>query len=127
MPELILVVEDDRDLAEAMAMILELDGFATMVAHDGREALACVERQRPSLIVLDMLMPIMNGWDFARELDRRYGRVAPILVVTAAENAAARAREVAASDVLGKPFDAKTLVARVRALTARDDLQPRSS
>lgn len=118
MPEPILVVEDDRDLAEAMATILEINGYATMVAHDGREALALVEHRRPMLIVLDMLMPVMNGWEFARELDERYGRIAPILVVTAAENAAARAREVDATDVLAKPFDARTLLERVRALTS---------
>jgi DNA-binding response OmpR family regulator len=120
MPDLILVVEDDRDLAEAMATILEMNGYATMVAHDGREALALVGERRPALIILDMLMPIMNGWEFARELDDRHGRIAPILVVTAAENAADRAREVAAEDVLAKPFDAKTLVARVRSLASVD-------
>jgi DNA-binding response OmpR family regulator len=63
-----------------------------------------------------MLMPIMNGWEFAREFNARYGHAAPILVLTAAENANARAAEIDADGVIPKPFDTKQLLATIRSL-----------
>jgi DNA-binding response OmpR family regulator len=109
----VLVVEDEDDLAEALQLILETSGFEVEVARNGVEALRAVERRMPRLIVLDMLMPIMNGWEFAAEFDRRYGRAAKILVVTAADNPRQRAEEIGADAVLPKPFDIRSLLARV--------------
>ena len=110
----VLVVEDEPDLAEALQVILESSGFEVEVARNGREALRLVEGRMPGLIILDMLMPIMNGWEFAAEFEKRHGHASNILVVTAADNPRQRADEIGADAVLPKPFDIKALLARVR-------------
>src|SRR6476620_3075132 len=96
----VLVVEDDPDLAGVVRDILESVGYAVDVARNGLDALLQVERHMPAVIVLDMLMPVMDGWQFAREYHARYGRASPIIVVTAAEHARQRAAEISADDVL---------------------------
>lgn len=101
----ILVVEDDPDLLALLEMVLGEAGYAVRTASDGRAALERVAEEMPALILLDMRMPGMNGWEFAREFRARHGRRAPIVVVTAAENARARADEIAADGWLAKPFD----------------------
>jgi len=101
----VLVVDDDPDMLDTITMVLEAAGYATRTATNGREALDEVAEHTPGLILLDMLMPIMNGWECARELRGRYAHSLPIVVVTAAEHARMRAEEVDADDVLAKPFD----------------------
>ena len=119
MTEPILIVEDDADLAEVVQFALESRGFETSLARNGLEALAVVSDRMPSLIILDMMMPIMNGWEFAQEFRARFGHAAPILVVTAAENAKARAQEIDAEAVLAKPFAPSALIASVRRTLAQ--------
>ncbi len=101
----VLVVEDDQDLVSLLEMVLLDAGHAVRTAADGLEALERVEEAMPGLILLDMRMPRMNGWEFTREFRARHDRACPIVVVTAAENAAARAREIGADGWLAKPFD----------------------
>jgi len=101
----VLVVEDDPDLAALVQMIVADAGYDVVTACDGEQALARVEERMPGLILLDMRMPVMNGWEFAREFGSRFGKGAPIVVVTAAEDAQARAREIGADAWLEKPFD----------------------
>lgn len=124
-PHHVLVVDDDPDIAESVQLILELDGFEVETTANGREALAAIERRMPAVILLDMLMPIMNGWELAAELARRYPRRPPIIVVTAAEDARVRAEEVAAEDFLKKPFDVTMLRTKVREQLARSVHEPR--
>lgn len=100
----ILVVEDDPDLLFLVEMILAESGRRVRTAPEGRAALARVAEEMPGLILLDMRMPGMNGWDFAREFRSRHGRACPIVVVTAAENARRRAEEIGAEGWLSKPF-----------------------
>jgi DNA-binding response OmpR family regulator len=107
----VLVVEDDADLAALIEMILTDAGFAVRSAADGRQALARVAEKMPGLVLLDMRMPVMNGWEFAREFRARHGRAAPIVVVTAEENARLRAGEISADGWLEKPFELEDLVA----------------
>jgi DNA-binding response OmpR family regulator len=109
----VLVVEDDPDLLAVVEMILVDAGYRVRTARDGRTALERVGEEMPSLILLDMRMPVMNGWDFAREFRARHGRSAPIVVVTAAENARARAHEIDADGFLAKPFDLGDVIAVV--------------
>ena len=106
----VLIVDDDPDLVETIEMLLEAQGFRCRHAANGKEALAEVAIAIPSLVLLDMLMPIMNGWDTARELRARYGRGIPIVIVTAAEHAEARGDEIGADGVLAKPFDIQQLL-----------------
>jgi DNA-binding response OmpR family regulator len=101
----VLVVEDDTDLVSLMEMVLADAGYRVRTAPEGAAALARVAEEMPGLILLDMRMPGMNGWEFAREFRARHGHSAPIVVVTAAENARARAAEVGAEGWLSKPFE----------------------
>ncbi|GEJ56309.1 response regulator [Anaeromyxobacter diazotrophicus] len=109
----VLVVEDDPDLLSLVEMILRDAGHEVAVASDGLQALARVEERMPAVILLDMRMPVMNGWEFAREYRARYGHPAPIVVVTAAEDARARAQEIGADAWLEKPFDLDDVVRMV--------------
>lgn len=106
----ILVVEDEPEMADAMLRVLNLAGYAARSAGDGSEALAAVADRRPALVLLDILMPVMDGWQCARELRRRYGDSLPIVVVTAAEHARHRAAELGADAVLPKPFELRDLL-----------------
>ena len=112
----VLVVEDDPDLAALEAEVLAERGHEVEVAKNGREALAAVERKAPDLILLDMKMPVMNGREFAEEYRKRGPHTAPIVVVTAADDAQRRAAEVGASAWMGKPFDPEALVEKVASL-----------
>jgi CheY-like chemotaxis protein len=109
----VLVVEDDPDLAALVQMIVADAGYDVVTACDGEQALARVEERMPGVILLDMRMPVMNGWEFAREFRSRFGNGAPIVVVTAAEDAGARAAEIGADAWLEKPFDLDDVVRMV--------------
>ncbi|HEX2922834.1 MAG TPA: response regulator [Chloroflexota bacterium] len=109
----ILVIDDDHDLLTLVAFLLEGEGYRVLTASDGREGLARLEEEMPDLILLDMKMPVMNGWEFAREYHATYEVRAPVVVLTAAEDARKRAMEVGAAAWLGKPFDLDALVAMV--------------
>ena len=115
----ILVVEDDPDLAALEAELLEEHGHQVEVAYNGREALAAVERAAPDLILLDMKMPIMSGREFVEEYRRAQPSPAPIVVVSAADDAQVRAAEVGASGWIAKPFDPDVLVEKVMRLLPR--------
>jgi DNA-binding response OmpR family regulator len=109
----VLVVEDDQDLSALLDLVLSDAGYAVRVAGDGRAALRRVEEEMPGVILLDMRMPVMNGWEFAREFRARHGRACPVVVVTAAENARLRAEEIGADGWLAKPFDLDEVLAMV--------------
>jgi DNA-binding response OmpR family regulator len=109
----ILVVEDDPDLLALLAMILAEDGRRVRTARDGAAALDRASEELPGLVLLDMRMPGMNGWEFAREFRARWGRPCPIVVVTAAENARRWAEEIGADAWLAKPFDIDDVLALV--------------
>ena len=111
----ILVVEDEDDLRDLTAMSLEGEGFQVRTARNGLEALERVREHMPALILLDIKMPVMDGWAFASEFQARYGRSAPIVVITAAEHTARRAQEIGAAGWISKPFEYADLVSTVRA------------
>jgi CheY-like chemotaxis protein len=123
----VLVVEDDPDLLALLEMILADAGHAVRTAPEGAAALARVAEEMPGVILLDMRMPGMNGWDFAREFRARHGRACPIVVVTAAENARARAEEIGAEGWLSKPFELQDVLEIVeRQLAASTPAPPGS-
>ncbi|HEY7375855.1 MAG TPA: response regulator [Polyangia bacterium] len=106
----VLVVDDDPDMVEVMQTVLHDAGYETRAACNGRQALDVVAARMPALILLDMLMPVMNGWQFAREFHARYGVAAPIVVATAAEHVHSRGDAIDAADVLPKPFEVSDLL-----------------
>jgi len=115
----VLIVDDDVDMSDVVKSALEAEGYACRTVGNGREALAEVARATPGVVLLDMLMPVMNGRECARELRRTYGRNLPIIVMTAAEHADARRLELEADAVLAKPFDLQQLLHAVRAHLSR--------
>lgn len=109
----ILVVDDDEAILDVVADVLRFEGYPVETASDGVAALDAVERGRPALVLLDMRMPRLDGWGFARTLRER-GIELPILVMTAARDAAGWAEEIGAQGYLAKPFDIGELLDAVR-------------
>jgi CheY-like chemotaxis protein len=114
MPDaLILVVDDDPTIRAAVAELLEVEDYAVAVAANGMEALEIVARVRPRLVVLDMRMPVLDGWGSIRAL--REGEYQPqILAMSAAHDARRWADEVGATGHVSKPFEADDLFVAVR-------------
>lgn len=111
----ILVVDDDAAILATIGDILESEGYPVAAATNGAEALRAIERERPSLVLLDMRMPVLDGWGFARELRRR-GLPVPVLVMTAARDAREWAEEIGADGFLAKPFNLPELLDAVERL-----------
>ena len=106
----VLVVDDDPDMVEAMLLVLGQAHYPCRSAANGQQALDAVADRIPAVVLLDMLMPVMDGWQFEQELHARHGRDVPIVVVTAAEHGRARSHEVGADEVLSKPFNVSDLL-----------------
>ncbi len=121
----ILVVDDERHIVDLVRLYLDKEGFAVVTARDGREALQLAARHDPDLIVLDLMLPEMDGLEVTREL-RRTSDV-PILMLTARADDVDRivGLELGADDYLTKPFNPRELVARVKAILRRTDVTTR--
>jgi two-component system response regulator MprA len=117
---LVLVVDDDRGVREAVDRALRVAGFETDLAADGLQALAAIGRRPPDAVVLDVMMPAMDGLAVCRRL-RTAGDRTPVLLLTARDAVRDRVHglEAGADDYLPKPFDLDELLARLRALIRR--------
>lgn len=115
----VLVVDDDPFIREVVAELLDEEGFAVATADDGAEALRFVATVVPSVILLDMDMPIVDGREFAARYREMPGPRAPIVVITAAYDARLAAEEIGAQGHLAKPFQVDALVSMVRRLGGR--------
>jgi CheY-like chemotaxis protein len=112
-----LVIDDDAGIRDLLDLALADAGYAVALAADGAAALAMVDAVAPDVILLDMRMPVLDGWAFAAAYRRRPGRHARIVVMTAARDAPGSAAQIAATGYLAKPFDRAdllTCVARYR-------------
>lgn len=120
MPELILVVEDEPALQETLAYNLEKQGYRVETAGDGRVALETARRLKPDIIVLDIMLPAMDGIEVCKTL-RRESFSSPILMLTARDDEIDRVvgLEIGADDYLTKPFSMRELLARVKAQLRR--------
>jgi len=131
MPHKILVVDDDPDILDALTMILESQGYQVVTAQDGIEALANLKAEKPDLMILDLLMPKMDGFAVCKELqDPRWAkyRDIPILILTSVREEASRRRyeletglELDVDDYVEKPISPDTLLERVGRLIKRKE------
>jgi len=115
----VLIVEDDRNTAALVATYLEREGFRTVSAHDGEQALEMIRSHRPDFVILDIMLPKIDGWEVCRQL-RRFSDV-PILMLTAREEEIDRVAglSLGADDYVVKPFSPRELVERVKAILRR--------
>ena len=117
---LVLVADDDRAVREALERALQLHGYEVALASDGDTALSAVDTRTPDAVVLDVMMPGLDGLDVTRRL-RRQGNRIPILLLTARDAVGDRVEglDAGADDYLPKPYDLEELLARLRALLRR--------
>ena len=121
----ILIVDDERNIVDLLRLYLEKEGFATVSAADGEQALALHARHEPDLVILDLMLPKIDGFEVCRELRRRGDT--PILMLTARDDDidAIVGLELGADDYVTKPFNPRALVARVKAILRRTDVTNR--
>lgn len=128
MAKKILVVDDEKQIVDILRAYLEKEGYGVITAYDGREALDSARRDLPDLIILDLMLPEISGWDVCREL-RKESNV-PVIMLTARDDTTDKiiGLELGADDYVTKPFDPKEIVSRVRAVLRRSDgiSQPKS-
>lgn len=115
----ILIVDDDINICELLRLYLEKEGFSTVVANDGEEAINITKKENPDLILLDIMLPKMDGWQVCREI--RKTSLVPIIMITAKSETFDKVLglELGADDYVSKPFDTKEVVARVKAVLRR--------
>src|ERR1041384_8295910 len=100
---LVLVVDDDPDILQTLALCLSTEGYRVKMAANDKEALAALAAERPALILLDLLMPVMDGWQFVAEMDKRGQRAAPLLILSAHRAGQGHAAQLRADGVLAAP------------------------
>jgi len=116
----VLIVDDEPDVLLTLRMILEAEGFDTALAADGETALRRIDDEQPDVVLLDLMMPVLDGWYVLAELAGRTRR--PRVVVCSAKTATAdqqRARDLGADEYLTKPFDPDRLVTVICGVLAR--------
>ncbi len=116
-----LVIEDDKNIAELLRLYLEKDGFDVSIAADGGKGLQLAESESPDVVLLDIMLPVMDGWQVCREI-RRTSQV-PIIMLTAKGETYDKVSglEMGADDYVTKPFEVKELMARIHAVMRRTD------
>ena len=126
-PQTVLVVDDEETIAEAVQARLESEGYRVLVAGDGGKAIETAARERPDLVVLDLMLPGMDGLEVCKQLQR--DRWVPVLMLTARTEEADKIAgfAVGADDYLTKPFSLRELVVRVRAILRRVERIGRAS
>ena len=115
----ILVCDDDKNICELLRLYLEKDGFATVIANDGEQALEKFRVEQPELILLDIMMPKLDGWQVCREIRKKSD--CPIIMITAKGETFDKVLglELGADDYVTKPFDPKEIIARIKAVMRR--------
>src|SRR3954454_6476057 len=106
----LLVVDDDATIREMLDLVLSGEGYEVITAAHGAAALSLLDRMKPHAILLDMKMPVMDGWEFLKQYRQRPGAKVPVVVVTAAQDARRRAADVGADAYIAKPFAIDDLI-----------------
>ena len=117
--EKILVADDDRNICELLRLYLEKEHYSVAIANDGNEALAKFNAEPPGLVLLDIMMPGLDGWQVCREIRKKSS--CPIIMITAKGETFDKVLglELGADDYVVKPFDAKEIIARIKAVLRR--------
>ncbi|MBR0451434.1 MAG: response regulator transcription factor [Oscillospiraceae bacterium] len=115
----IMVVDDEKNICELIRLYLEKEGFAVTIANNGSDAIAMIRQNRPDLVLLDIMMPVIDGWEVCRQV-REFSQV-PIIMLTAKGETFDKVMglDLGADDYIVKPFDTKEVVARVKAVLRR--------
>ena len=119
MAKKILVVEDDKNIAELLRLYLEKDGFEVSIAYDGGKAVTKFEQEKPDLVLLDIMLPVLDGWGVCREI--RSTSKTPIIMLTAKGETFDKVAglDMGADDYIVKPFELKEVLARIHAVLRR--------
>lgn len=127
--EKIMVADDDKNICELLRLYLEKEQYTVVIANDGNEAIAKFNAEAPALILLDVMMPGLDGWQVCREIRKKSN--VPIIMITAKGETFDKVLglELGADDYVVKPFDAKEIVARIKAVLRRtvNGAQPEST
>ncbi len=117
----ILIVDDDENICELLRLYLKKDGFETIVANDGKQAVEYAKIHNPDLILLDIMLPQLDGWQVCREI--RKSSEVPIIMLTAKGETFDKilGLELGADDYITKPFETKEVVARIKAVLRRSN------
>ena len=123
----ILIVDDDENMCELLRLYLEKDGFETVVANDGEQAVDYAAKYTPDLILLDIMLPKLDGWPVCREI--RKSSDVPIIMLTAKGETFDKilGLELGADDYISKPFDTKEVIARIKAVLRRSSDKDKAS
>ena len=117
--EKILVVDDDKNICDLLKLYLDKEGYKVILAHDGEEAMVKFNSLKPDIILLDIMLPVMDGWQTCLEI-RKTSNV-PIIMLTAKDEVFDRVLglEIGADDYISKPFETKEIIARIKAVYRR--------
>ena len=123
----ILIVDDDENICELLRLYLEKDGFDTIVANDGEQAVDFAAKYSPDLILLDIMLPKLDGWQVRREIHKTSDT--PIIMLTAKGETFDKilGLELGADDYVSKPFDTKEVIARIKAVLRRSHEKDKAS
>ena len=115
----ILIADDDKNICELLRLYLAKEGYTTCIANDGEAAFAAFEKEKPNLVLLDIMMPKMDGWEVCRKI--RAVDNTPVIMLTAKGETFDKVLglELGADDYMTKPFDPKELIARIKAVMRR--------
>ena len=115
----VLVVDDDNNICELLKLYLEKEGYGVMVSHDGDEAVVKFNALKPDIVLLDIMLPGLDGWQVCREIRKKSN--VPIIMITAKSETFDKVLglELGADDYVVKPFDTKEVIARIKAVSRR--------
>ncbi len=124
MPKTVLIVDDEENIAELLRLYLEKEGYQTLTAHDGGTAVTLFRCHAPDLVLLDIMLPVMDGWAVCRTI--RAESKTPIIMLTAKGETIDKVSglKMGADDYISKPFEMKEVLARVEAVLRRSESAP---
>lgn len=115
----ILIIDDDKNICDLLRIYLEKEGYSTIISNNGEEGMVKFYALKPDIILLDIMLPGMDGWQICREIRKNYNT--PILMITAKSEVFDKVLglELGADDYIVKPFDTKEVLARIKAVSRR--------